>query len=151
MSESTDFKEGLNFFLSKDYANAERCFTKAAKKGDPEAQFCLGDMYNNGYGVAKDVKKAVTLFRKSAEQRFAPSQINLGIMYSQGQGVEQDLVEAFMWLNIAGRAVDEEGGDLALDEEGRDLLGVVEEQMSTGQITEALRRSNAWMKANAII
>lgn len=151
MSESNDFKEGLNFFLSKDYASAERCFRKAAEQGDPEAQFCLGDMYNNGYGVEKDERKAVTLFRKSAEQRFAPSQINLGIMYSQGSGVEQDLIEAFMWLNIAGRAVDEEGGDLALDEDGRDLLGIVEEQMTTGQITEALRRSSVWMKTNQII
>ena len=151
MSESNDFKEGLNFFLSKDYINAEKCFRKALEQGDPEAQFCLGDMYNNGYGVAKDEREAVALFRKSAEQRFAPSQINLGIMYSQGRGVEQDLVEAFMWLNIAGRAVDEEGGDLALDEDGSDLLGVVEEQMTAGQITEALRRSNVWMKTNQIL
>jgi uncharacterized protein len=151
MSESNDFKEGLNFFLNKDYANAEKFFRKAAQQGDPEAQFCLGDMYNNGYGVAKDERKAVALFRKSAEQRFAPSQINLGIMYSQGTGVEQDLIEAFMWLSIAGRAVDEEGGDLAVDEDGRDLLGVVEEQMTAGQITEALRRSSAWMKSNQLI
>ncbi|MEO6421741.1 MAG: tetratricopeptide repeat protein [Candidatus Nitrotoga sp.] len=151
MSESNDFKEGLNFFLSKDYINAEKCFSKAAKLGDPEAQFCLGDMYNNGYGVAKDERKAVALFRRSAEQRFAPSQINLGVMYSQGHGVEQDLIEAYMWLKIAGRAVDEEGGELAVDEDGRDLLEVVEEQMSSGQITEALRRSSAWMKTNRII
>ncbi|CAH1906320.1 conserved hypothetical protein [Candidatus Nitrotoga sp. HW29] len=151
MSESNDFKEGLNYFLNKDYINAEKCFRKAAEQGDPEAQFCLGDMYNNGYGVTKDERKAVALFRKSAEQRFAPSQINLGIMYSQGNGVEQDLIEAFMWLNIAGRAVDEEGGDLAVDEEGRDLLGVVEEQMTAGQITEALRRSNVWMKTNQLL
>jgi len=151
MIESNDFKEGLNFFLSKDYVSAEKYFRKAAEQGDPEAQFCLGDMYNNGYGVTKDEQQAVTLFRKSAEQRFAPSQINLGIMYSQGRGVEQDFIEAFMWLTIAGRAVDEEGGDLALDEEGRDLLGIVEEQMTTGQITEALRRSSTWMKKNQII
>ena len=151
MSESNDFKEGLNFFLSKDYINAEKCFREAAEQGDPEAQFCLGDMYNNGYGVAKDGRKAVALFRKSAEQRFTPSQINLGIMYSQGHGVEQDLIEAFMWLNIAGRAIDEEGGDLALDEDGRDLLGVVEEQMTASQIAEALRRSSVWMKTNQII
>ena len=151
MSESNDFKEGLNFFLGKDYVNAEKFFRKAAEQGDPEAQFCLGDMYNNGYGVVKDERKAIELFRKSAEQRFAPSQINLGIMYSQGCGVDQDLVEAFMWLKIAGRAVDEEGGDLALDEDGRDLLGVVEEQMTAGQITEAKRRSSVWMKMHQLI
>lgn len=151
MSDSTDFKDGLNYFLNKDYTNAEKFFRKAADQGDPEAQFCLGDMYNNGYGVEKDEQEAVALFRKSAEQRFAPSQINLGIMYSQGTGVEQDLVEAYMWLKIAGRAVDEEGGDLAVDDEGRDLLTVVEEQMTSGQINEALRRSNVWMKAHQLI
>jgi len=151
MSESSDFQEGLNFFLSKDYIKAEKCFVKAAKIGDPEAQFCLGDMYNNGYGVSKNEEKAVTLFRKSAEQRFTPSQINLGIMYSQGQGVEQNLVEAYKWLSIAGRAVDEEGGELAIDEEGRDLLGVVEEQMTEGQIKEAVRLSQVWLKAHQII
>ena len=42
MSESADFKEGLNFFLNKDYANAEISFQKAVDQGDPEAQFCLG-------------------------------------------------------------------------------------------------------------
>ena len=151
MSESSDFQEGLNFFLNKDYIKAEKCFIKAAKLGDPEAQFCLGDMHNNGYGVKKNEQKAVTFFRKSAEQRFTPSQINLGIMYSQGQGVEQNLIEAYKWLSIAGRAVDEEGGELAVDEEGRELLEVVEEQMTESQIAEAVRLSKAWLKANQII
>lgn len=151
MSESADFKEGLNFFLNKDYANAEISFQKAVDQGDPEAQFCLGDMYNNGYGVTKNERKAEGLFRKSAEQRFTPSQINLGIMYSQGNGVEQDLVEAFTWLSIAGRALDDDGNDLAVDEEGRDLIEVIREQMTDGQVTEALRRSRAWMKKNQLL
>lgn len=151
MSESKDFEEGLKFFLNKDYTSAEKCFRKAADEGDPEAQFCLGDMYNNGFGVTKNERKALALFRKSAEQRFSPSQINLGIMYSQGNGIEQDLVEAFKWLHIAGRAVDDEGTELAVDEDGRGLLEVVEEQMTDGQIKEALRRSSAWMKAKQLM
>lgn len=151
MSESKDFQDGLKFFANKDYLGAEKCFRKAADEGDPEAQFCLGDMYNNGYGVNKNERKALALFRKSAEQKFAPSQINLGIMYSQGQGVEQDLVEAYKWLLIAGRAVDEEGAELAVDEEGRDLLSVVEEHMTEGQIEESMRRSSAWMRAKQLM
>jgi len=72
-------------------------------------------------------------------------------MYSQGQGVEQDLVEAYKWLHIAGRAVDEEGAELAVDEEGRDLLSVVEEHMTEGQIEEAMRWSSAWMRAKQLM
>jgi hypothetical protein len=34
-------------------------FKELAEQGDPEAQFALGVMYDNGLGVPKDYQKAV--------------------------------------------------------------------------------------------
>ena len=54
------------------------------------AQYNLGVMYHNGYGVRQDYKKSKEWFEKSATQGFAEAQFNLGVMYGNGYGVRQD-------------------------------------------------------------
>ena len=136
MGQSSDFEQGLKFFYDNDYANAARCFIKAAEQGDAEAQFCLGNMYAEGHGVPRDEQQSTSWFRRAAEQGFTPAQVNLGVMYTQGQGVEPDLVEAHKWFNIAGGAV---------NEEGMDLREVVEEQMTPAEISKAMRLAKDWI------
>ena len=74
---------------------------KAAEQGFAKAQFNLGMMYDNGYGVTQDYAEAVKWFRKAAEQRVTTAQFNLGVMYEKGEGVLQDTIAAHMWFNIA--------------------------------------------------
>jgi hypothetical protein len=45
-----------------------------AEKGDAEAQFYLGVMYENGNGVLKDYTEAVKWYRKAADQGAAAAQ-----------------------------------------------------------------------------
>ncbi len=68
-----------------------------AEKGDAQAQYNLGVMYERGDGVPRDFKKAVKWFRKAAEQEFADAQYNLGVMYGAGKGVPKDFKEALKW------------------------------------------------------
>ncbi len=71
---------------------------RAAGRGDADAQFGLGCMYFNGYGVTMDYQLATKWFRKSAEQGDIRAQFYLGLMYYDGKGVPVDYQEALKYF-----------------------------------------------------
>jgi TPR repeat protein len=79
------------------FANMERL----AEKGDARAQYNLGLMYEQGYGVTPDIKKAATWFEKAAEKGEANAQYRLGSLNYHGQGMPQDLQQAAEWYKKA--------------------------------------------------
>ncbi len=79
--------------VSQNYSEAVGWYTKAADKGNAEAQLELGERY---YKVRK-YSTAAEWYRKAAEQGIARAQYQLGLMYSQGQGVELNYAEAAEW------------------------------------------------------
>ena len=85
---------------------------KAAKQGDPEAQFLLAGCYLFGYGE-KNFDKAEKWYRKAAEQGYPRAQMLLGSVYLNGIGVKKDLSEAEKWLGkfVAGGRKAAEHGD----------------------------------------
>lgn len=74
---------------------------EGAEHGDANAQFELGQMYDQGNGVPQDYVEAVKWYRLSAEQDHAKSQYALGSMYRVGDGVQQDASEAVKWFRLA--------------------------------------------------
>ena len=50
-------------------AEAFNWYRKATEQGDADAQFNLGWLYENGWGVSKDYAEAVKWWQKAAEQR----------------------------------------------------------------------------------
>lgn len=80
----------VSFAATADFKN----ILLLANQGDAIAQNTLGDMYNEGKGVAQDFTEAVRLYKLSANQGNAFAQYNLGNMYSFGKGVAQNLTEA---------------------------------------------------------
>jgi hypothetical protein len=68
----------------------------------------------------------------------------LGTMYATGQGVAKDLVQAHMWLSLAGTQGNEATRQGTL--RTRDLLA---EQMTPEQIQEAERLARDWTAQNA--
>ena len=72
-----------------------------ADKGDAQAQFNLGLLYQRGDGVPKDYGKAVSWYRKSAEQGDPFGQLYFGICYAQGWGVVRDYGEAAKWYRLS--------------------------------------------------
>ena len=76
-------------------------FRPLAERGDAQAQYNLGVMYDIGQGVIQDYKAAFKWFTLSAEQDNSAAQFNLGGMYVNGQGVIQNYTRAYMWYSIS--------------------------------------------------
>ena len=96
-----DFNKGLEAALAGDFATALKEWLPLAEQGRAVAQYNLGLMYDNGYGVPQDYAEAAKWYRLAAEQGIASAQNNLGVMYEYGEGVLQDNVRSHMWYNIA--------------------------------------------------
>jgi len=64
-------------------------YWKAADQGNAAGQCFLGEMYENGRGVAKNDAEAAKWYRKAAEQGNALGQENLRRMQQAGRGVVQ--------------------------------------------------------------
>ena len=91
-------------FAVINHAAADESFEatkKAAERGDANAQFFLGDMYDNGRGVSENDAEAVKWYRKAADQGLAEAQLLLGGMYYIGKGVPKDDAEAVKWARKA--------------------------------------------------
>jgi TPR repeat protein len=109
VSVSQDFQKGVDAYERGDYAIALREWTPLAERGVPGAQYNLGRMYVNGWGVPQDYKTAAKWFTLAAEQGYAEAQFNLGVMYNNGEGVPQDYKTAVKWFTLAA----EQGNEYA--------------------------------------
>lgn len=94
-------KNGMMAFQSGDYKQAMEIWKPLAEDGNMIAQFSLGMMYHDGYGVEKNEIEAANWFLKSAEQGFAPGQFNLGNAYKFGRGLQQNTALAIQWWHKA--------------------------------------------------
>jgi TPR repeat protein len=81
-----------------DFDNAMSELKPLAAKGDPDAEFLLGMLYDSGKGVARNQATAASWYRKAAEQKHLFAQVYLGALYYSGQGVKQNYGEAARWF-----------------------------------------------------
>ena len=103
-----DFQKGHAAAQAGDFATALQEWTPLAEAGDANAQYNLGVMYRQGYGVPQDYAEAVRWYRLAADQGYAFAQYNLGNMYRRGDGVPQDYAEAVKWYRLAADQGDAE-------------------------------------------
>ena len=78
----------------------ERLYNQAIY-GNPNAQFKLGQLFQNGIGVEKNTEKALHFYMLAAEQNSLPAEYNLGLLYLKGEGIKPDYKEALKWLREA--------------------------------------------------
>jgi hypothetical protein len=95
------------WFGKKDFPEALRWFTRSAEQGDPDAQVSLGQMYEDGEGVAQNYALAADSYRKAAEHvpdfgGAGQGRNRLGLLYLDGHGVPKDYVQAYLWFKLAG-------------------------------------------------
>lgn len=92
-----------------NYAIAYCIWNPLARNGDADAQFNLGWLFHNGYGLAIDDAAAERWWLEAAQQGHRDSQLALGTLYRLGgRGVAPDPVKAANWLVQAARAGDED-------------------------------------------
>ena len=91
------YKEGP-VVLTKSYS--ERLLN-VANQGSPLAQFYMGLVLENGYGIVANASAAVEWYSKAAKQGLDSAQVNLAVCYMEGKGVTKDEQEAIKWLKCA--------------------------------------------------
>jgi TPR repeat protein len=60
---------------------------KAARQGEPWAQYQPGLAYQEGLGVPKNKRQAMHYYGLSAAQGYDSAQLNLGILYARRQAI----------------------------------------------------------------
>ncbi|MBT8102988.1 MAG: sel1 repeat family protein [Gammaproteobacteria bacterium] len=98
---SADYDAGLAAFESGHYENALDAWQPLAEGGDKRAQWGLGMMYSNGFGVEMNDAEALKWFELSATQGFADAQYRIGVMQQNGWGLPMDDVAAADWFEKA--------------------------------------------------
>jgi hypothetical protein len=93
--------DGLSAYGKGDFATAMRLLRPLADKGDPLAEFMLGNMYDNAHGVPRDDAAALIWYRQAADQGSKGAAAGLGRMYESGRGVPLDYAVAAKWYRYA--------------------------------------------------
>ncbi len=110
----TDLEKGIDAYNNKKYEIAFDLLLPLAKQKDIEAQYYLGRMYHNGWGVVKNFVEAFFYYTQVAKQRHAQrhakAQYYLAIMYCNGNdgqdqhhtlNIPKDFFLAYKWFSIA--------------------------------------------------
>ncbi|MDU0355021.1 tetratricopeptide repeat protein [Paraglaciecola aquimarina] len=100
-SANADFEKGLVAYAANDIPLAFEEFSSAAEDGDPNAQFNLGLMHEQGLGTQKNDEKALVWYKKSATLGNMFAQYNVGVFYENGKGTEVDFAQANAWYRKA--------------------------------------------------
>jgi TPR repeat protein len=83
-------------------AESLKLFEGAARGGDTEAAFQLGEMLRIGVaGVPAAPEAAAPWYAMAAKQKHARAALMLGLLYKNGDGVQRDDAQAAQWLSIA--------------------------------------------------
>lgn len=78
-----------------NFAEAYYLWRPLAEAGMASAQYGIGWMYHNGYGLAIDDEKAARWWERAAEQGHIEALFALGMLYSLGEGqVERAMIRA---------------------------------------------------------
>ena len=93
------------------YMTARKLAEREAAQGSKEAYTLLGEIYEEGLGIAQDYKKAADAYRKGAELGDANAQFSLGTLSLDGQGVKKDAAEALRWYRISRERGDGDAAD----------------------------------------
>ncbi len=142
VSARSPMEQGWAAYERGDYQLAAELIRPYAEDGDPEAQFKLGRMYQEGQGVQKDHAEAAKWYRRSAEAGQPFAQNNLGVMYKNGRGVEQDNVQAYFWFSLAAKYY-LEFEEMNLERARQNRQGVAS-KMTPEEISEAQDLVRRW-------
>lgn len=96
-----DFEKGMAAERMDDHVTAFNEWKPLAAKGNPAAQYELGNLYQYGLGVTENIEAAIDLYTKSAHQGNADAMIKLGFLYYIGHGFPRNHEKSAMWYERA--------------------------------------------------
>jgi cell division septation protein DedD len=90
-------RAGIDAWQRSDYAGAVAIWRPLAEKGDPDAEFNLGQAYRLGRGVPINLAAAKTWFERAANQGHVDAETTLGLLLFQNG----DQAPGLKWLKKA--------------------------------------------------
>jgi uncharacterized protein len=132
-SDPTENRLGISRYLASLTQDDAKKLSERTLAGDPEAQYWLGMLYEDGQLVPKNKTRADTLFLQSAEHGYSPAEFQVGIM-----SYPSDLPKAERWMLAAARHG---------NAEAQSWLGAAYEQRWLG-ITD-LQEAAKWYRLSA--
>jgi len=124
--------------LTRDPGRAAYWFEQAAIRGNAYAEERLGDLYEQGIGIAENRKLAFDWRVKAARRGSLEAQVKVGRMLQDGIGVGRDIDQAIYWFHRAAA----EG-----NAEAQSLLDHLDHYGSDKELDQAVGRS--WFEAAA--
>lgn len=95
----------VKLYAAGDYKAAHTAFSELSKKGDAQATYNLGVLYEKGQGVAKSDKKAIEHYTKAANGGASVANFALAKAYINGtHGLKKDFQKGKNYLTLASNA-----------------------------------------------
>ena len=101
ISWGADFEKGQEAYSIGDYETALAEWQPLAEEGNAAAQFGMGLLYANGFGVEWNNEEALKWYTAAADQGHGEAHYSIGVMYANGWGVPQSDDEAFQRYTTA--------------------------------------------------
>jgi TPR repeat protein len=89
------------FGVEQDLAMARKLYEDLAEKGDPDAQFQLGNMFAEACGAPLDNTEAARWYEAAAQHGHPDAQIALSRRLREGLGVARNPLGAYQWAELA--------------------------------------------------
>ena len=130
--------------------------TIAAAKGDPDAEYNLGVVYDNriddhgnavdptddnGYSIAANRSEAMKWLLRAAEHGLPRAQVRLAELYASGPDMDRNYRRACQWFIVAMA-----GLNGIHRQRARDGYESVRSQLTTTEILAAQRRAHGWVR-----
>jgi TPR repeat protein len=103
-SALADMNRAWDAYDRGDYQSAADLFRVEAEHGNPDAQYMLGAIYNDGNIGPRDYATAARWYEKAASQGQPDAQNSLGYLYDFGLGVPRDKSKAEGLYESAAKA-----------------------------------------------
>ena len=99
---ASDVSDAINAMRAGNFAEAYCVLKPYAEAGDPEAQYNIGWMYLNGYGLMMNDSKALEWWQRSSDQGYTDASFSIAMLYSLGEGqVKKDMDKAIEYYLMA--------------------------------------------------
>lgn len=131
--------KGYAEFKMAHYDNARIIWQALAQRGNAEANFNLGILYEDGLGVNQDLAQALLYYETAAIGGSFKAQYRLGLLYFVGKTVPLDKIKAKHWLTKAAA----EG-----DRDSIEMLAILSGDTSSQRDRDFLRAETAHASAD---
>ena len=102
---ASDLEDAVTAMRTGDFAEAYCIMRPLAERGDADAQYNIGWMYMNGYGLRVNDSLALEWWNKASDQGHVDASFSIGMLYSLGDGdVPKDSTKAIDYYLLAVKA-----------------------------------------------